>query len=109
MPEGWSYLDELEAHQEIVKTVQAQKLQNYAIAATLYETTASVQYYLLITQGVVGWTKDYYHNQYLFVLSKKSDLRLETEKAYELAGFQKSQLLEKHEIGKHGWLFLYQR
>ena len=103
MVENWNYSDELKSH-EIIKSSD---IENYNIANLTYNTTAEVQKYLLLIDGIDGYFDDYYSNKYLFVITNKDDYQ--NDPAYEISNFKPHRVNEVWEIDEYNELILLER
>lgn len=92
MAKDWNYLLEKKTNDIIVD----QKLSNYNIVHLGYDTVATVQKYLLEAKGVKGNFDDYYHNDYLFVITDAQDYM--KNPAYEVNTFVPSKIIKKWTI-----------
>lgn len=103
MAKDWNYSVELKAH----NIIKAQKVQNYNIVNLGYDTIATTQKYLLIKEGVKMNFDDYYHNDYLFLITNKQDYM--KNPAYEINTFRPNMLLKTWKLNERYNLFLLKR
>ena len=105
LSDHWNYLDDYKAYQ----IIKSENLQNYNIADFVYyDTLATVIKYLLMKDGVPIENQDYYHNKFLFVLSKNNyDFTWIT--SYEYRNFAPNKILKVWKINDYYNLYLFQR
>ncbi len=103
MIKDWNYQYEQAVH-EIIK---AENLDNFAVASPTYDTTASVQYYLLNVHNVPGYTTDYRNNDYLFIVNTTPDF--DSNPAYEIHTFTPYKQVKTWKINERYYLYLLKR
>jgi hypothetical protein len=107
MIKNWNYLGEKKTYEIIKKTVKEKNLSNFNIVNQGYDTTATVQKYLLKKDGIKINYDDYYHNQYLFIVTNKNNFM--EDPAYEVNTFKPSKILKTWEINSNFKLYLLKR
>jgi hypothetical protein len=103
MTSNWNYGIEMKAN-DIIK---AQKIDNYNIVNLGYDTIAITQKYLLINEGVKMNFDDYYHNDYLFLITNKQDYM--KNPAYEINTFKPNKILKHWQLNKTYSMYLLER
>ena len=103
MIKNWKYGYE-NAVFEIIKN---ERLDNFAVASPTYDTTASVQYYLLTVNNISGFTRDYRTNDFLFVVNTTADFN--TNPAYEIHTFTPHTVVKTWKINTDYYLYLLKR
>jgi len=101
---NWNFLDE----KRVYEIIRKENLNNFNIANLGYDTVAVVQKYLLKIDGISGIFDDYYHNEYLYVISDTADFMKKT-KSYEVTTFAPSTLITKWNINDTYDLYLLKR
>lgn len=101
----WNYLLEQKAHHIIAN----EKLKNFGVVNTVYETKATVQYYLLQKNNVIGGTQNYYENEYLFLIAKKERTNFSDDPAYEVNTFVPSIEVNRWSLNSEYDVVLLQR
>lgn len=105
MTRDWNYLYE----KKVSEIIKKENRDNYNIANLGYDNIAIVPKYLLITRGVKQNFDDYYHNQYLFVVSPRPNFMADPEMPYEVATFKPAKLLKTWKINQTYSLYLLER
>lgn len=103
MLNDWNYRYE----EAVFKIINDEGLNNFAVANPTYDTTASVQYYLLKVNGVTGYTRDYVTNDYLFIINTAPDF--DTNPAYEINTFTPRTVVKTWKINAKYYLYLLKR
>jgi len=91
----------------VFEIIKEEGLDNFAVATPTYDTTSSVQYYLLSVNSVPGFTRDYRTNSYLFVINTSADFQ--TNPAYEIHTFTPHSLVKTWKINSDYYLYLLKR
>ena len=104
MSDNWNYISEEKAF----RLIKAQKISNFNVANTIYDTKASVQKYLLRRDAVIINEEDYYNNKYLFVISTNKDT-FTGNRAYEIETFKPSVIVSNWKINDYYKLYLLKR
>ncbi len=104
MSDNWNYISEESAF----RLIKAQKISNFNVANTIYDTKASVQKYLLRRDAVIINEEDYYNNKYLFVISTNKDT-FTGKRAYEIETFKPSVIVSNWKINDYYKLYLLKR
>ena len=103
MSPNWNYLMEKKAY-EIIKT---QNVKNYNIVNHIYDNLSVVIKFHLKKDGVKINYDDYYHNDYLYVISKIEDVF--NDPAYELNTFVPNELINSWKLNDTYNLYLFKR
>lgn len=103
MAADWNYPSE----KKVNDIIRQENRINYNIANLAYNAVSAVQKYLLKKDGVVIDFDDYYHNKYLFVVSREENFM--TDPAYEINTFVPSKRLKKWKINETYSLYLLER
>ena len=103
MSPNWNYLIEKKTY-EIIKT---QNVKNYNIVNHIYDNLSMVIKFHLKKDGVKMNYEDYYHNDYLYVISKNTDVF--KDPAYELNTFVPNKLIKSWELNEVYNLYLFKR
>ena len=103
MSDNWNYLMEKKAY-EIIKS---QNIKNYNIVNHIYDNLSVVIKFHLKKDGVEMNYDDYYHNNYLYVISKTKDVF--NDPAYELNTFVPNQLIKNWRLNDVYNLYLFKR
>ena len=103
MSPNWNYLMEKKAY-EIIKT---QNVKNYNIVNHIYDNLSVVIKFHLKKDGVKINYDDYYHNDYLYVISKTENVF--KDPAYELNTFVPNELINSWKLNDIYNLFLFKR
>lgn len=103
MSPHWNYLMEKKAY-EIIKT---QKVKNFNIVNHIYDNLSMVIKFHLKKDGIKMNYDDYYHNNYLYVISKNGDVF--KDPAYELNTFSPNKLVKKWKLNDTYNLYLFKR
>lgn len=103
MSPNWNYLMEKKAY-EIIKT---QNVKNYNIVNHIYDNLSMVIKFHLKKDGVKMNYDDYYHNDYLYVISKNEDVF--KDPAYELNTFVPNKLIKSWKLNDIYNLYLFKR
>ncbi|HJX58968.1 MAG TPA: glycosyltransferase family 39 protein [Patescibacteria group bacterium] len=101
-PPNWNYLAEAKAHEYLME----ENLSNFNVVNLAYDTVAEVQKYLLRKDGVNINFEDYYHNNYLFVISNKKFI---DDPAYEIRTFKPSRIIKTWKLNDFYSLYLLKR
>ena len=99
----WKYKNEY----KIYKIVKESGLKDFNIANLAYDTMALAPKYLLIRDNILFNKDDYYHNKYLFVVSRGQNY--EKDPAYEVATFKPRKIIKEWEINKTYTMYLLER
>ncbi|PJA55421.1 hypothetical protein CO165_03635 [Candidatus Roizmanbacteria bacterium CG_4_9_14_3_um_filter_33_18] len=103
MSPNWNYLMEKKTY-EIIKT---QNVKNYNIVNHIYDNLSMVIKFHLKKDGVKMSYEDYYHNDYLYVISKNADVF--KDPAYELNTFVPNKLVKSWKLNEIYNLYLFKR
>ena len=103
MSPNWNYLMEKKAY-EIIKK---ENLKNYNIVNHIYDNLSIVIKFHLKKDGVQMNYDDYYHNDYLYVISKTEDVF--KDPAYELNTFVPNKLVKSWKLNDVYNLYLFKR
>ena len=103
MSPNWNYLMEKKAY-EIIKS---QNLKNYNIVNPIYDNLSMVIKFHLKKDGVKINYDDYYHNDYLYVISKTPNVF--NNSAYELNTFVPNKLIKSWKLNEVYNLYLFKR
>jgi len=103
MSPNWNYLMEKKTY-EIIKT---QNVKNYNIVNHIYDNLSMVIKFHLKKDGVKMNYEDYYHNDYLYVISKNADVF--KDPAYELNTFVPNKLVKSWKLNEIYNLYLFKR
>jgi len=103
MSPDWNYLMEKKAY-EIIKT---QNVKNYNIVNHIYDNLSVVIKFHLRKDGVKMNYDDYYHNEYLYVISKNKNVF--EDPAYELNSFKPNRLVKNWRLNDIYDLYLFKR
>lgn len=103
MSPNWNYLMEKKAY-EIIKT---QNVKNFNIVNHIYDNLSVVIKFHLRKDGVKMNYDDYYHNDYLYVISKNEDVF--KDPAYELNTFVPNKLIKSWKLNDIYNLYLFKR
>lgn len=103
MIKNWNYRNE----RAVFEIIKNEGLENFAVASPTYDTTASVQYYLLRVNNVDGFTRNYQTNDYLFIINTTADFK--TNPAYEIHTFSPHSLIKTWKINSDYQLYLLKR
>lgn len=103
MAKNWN----IQYEKQVFDIVTSQNVSNYNVINLGYDTVATVQKYLMKTNGVVINYDDYYTNEYLFVITK--DIDYMNDPAYEINTFKPSIIVREWEINPTYKLILLQR
>lgn len=103
MAKDWNYSVELKAH----NIIKAQKVKNYNIVNLGYDTIAIVQKYPFILEGAKINFDDYYHNDYLFLITNKQDYM--KNPAYEINSFTPNKIIKSWPLNQRYMLYLLKR
>lgn len=103
MAKDWNYIMEIKTH-EIIKS---QHLKNYNIVNLGYDSVAVVQKYLLIKDNINGDFDDYYHNEYLFLITDGQNYM--KNPAYEINTFQPNSIVSSWPLNRTYRLILLKR
>lgn len=103
MSPDWNYLMERKAY-EIIKK---ENLKNYNIVNPIYDNLSMVIKFHLKKDGVQMNYDDYYHNDYLYVISKTTDIF--KDPAYELNTFVPNKLIKSWKLNNTYNLYLFKR
>lgn len=103
MKENWNYLYEKQTYDIITN----QNIQNYNVVNLGYDTTATVQKYLMKKNNRSINYDDYYNNEYLFVITNRKDYM--SDPAYEINTFKPSKVIKEWELNNTFNLFLLKR
>ena len=103
MSPNWNYLMEKKAY-EIIKK---QDVKNYNIVNHIYDNLSVVIKFHLKKDGVQMNYDDYYHNEYLYVISKTEDVF--KDPAYELNTFVPNKLIKSWKLNNTYNLYLFKR
>jgi len=103
MSPNWNYLMEKKAY-EIIKT---QNIKNYNIVNHIYDNLSMVIKFHFKKDGVKINYDDYYHNEYLYVISKNEDVF--KDPAYELNTFVPNKLIKNWKLNDTYNLYLFKR
>jgi len=103
MSPNWNYLMEKKAY-EIIKR---ENLKNYNIVNHIYDNLSVVIKFHLKKDGVKINYDDYYHNDYLYVISKTEDIF--KDPAYEINTFVPNKLVKSWKLNEIYNLYLFKR
>ena len=103
MSPNWNYLMEKKAY-EIIKK---QNVKNFNIVNHIYDNLSIVIKFHLKKDGVKMNYDDYYHNEYLYVISKNEDIF--KDPAYELNTFVPNKLIKNWKLNDTYNLYLFKR
>lgn len=103
MSPNWNYLMEKKAYQIIKKA----NLKNFNVVNHIYDNKAVViKYHLRLDHYPINYD-DYYHNDYLFVISRTD--KIFKDPAYEINTFQPNRKLKQWQLNDFYNLYLFQR
>ncbi len=103
MVSDWNYPLEKKANE----IIQSENLHDFNVANLGYDTTATVQKYLLKKDNVQINYDDYYKNRYLFVITDKKNFM--DNPAYEVHSFKPSFTVKKWQLNEKFQLYLLKR
>lgn len=103
MSPNWNYLME----KKVYEIVKKQNIKNYNIVNHIYDNLSMVVKFHLKKDGVRMNYEDYYHNDYLYVISK--DENVFKDPAYELNTFVPNKLIKNWKLNDTYNLYLFKR
>ena len=103
MSPNWNYLMEKKAYQ----IIKSQNVKNFNIVNHVYDNLSMVIKFHLKKDGIKLNYDDYYHNDYLYVISIKEDVF--NDPAYELNTFVPNQLIKSWKLNDIYNLYLFKR
>lgn len=103
MAQNWNYTDEQKVH----TIITSQNTKKFNIVNLIYDTTAQVQKYLLQKDTISINYEDYYHNEYLYVISNSSNFS--KNKSYEIVTFKPYEIITTWKINQKYNLYLLKR
>ncbi len=104
MSENWNFLMEKKAY-EIIKNQK--NIKNYNIVNHIYDNKAVVVKFQMKRDGIKINYDDYYHEDYLYVISKTPDVF--NDPAYELNTFKPNKKVGEWKLNDWYNLYLFQR
>lgn len=103
MNENWNYLMEKKAYE----IIRGQNLKNYNIVNHIYDNLSIVIKYQMKKDNVSINFDDYYHNDFLYVISNNE--KIFNDPAYEIKTFQPNKKIEEWKLNDIYNLYLFER
>ncbi|OGK56011.1 hypothetical protein A3J15_00320 [Candidatus Roizmanbacteria bacterium RIFCSPLOWO2_02_FULL_38_10] len=103
MNENWNFPMERKAYE----IIRGQNIKKYNIVNHIYDNLSIVIKYQMKRDGVIIDFEDYYHNDFLFVISNNENIF--NDPAYEIKTFQPNRKIKEWKLNNRYNLYLFER